>query len=101
MTWRNAKTCLHGKTVEDVCLECGDARVFYSPQILYRARRLAEGRCVNCGGERAGSPYKTCCVECGGLPAKRRRARLGSKRWKAGKRGRPPLTASKDIQNGR
>jgi hypothetical protein len=100
MAWRNDKTCIHGKRATEPCLECGEGqREFYSPRVLWRARKLAEGKCVNCGQDRGESPYKNTCVECGGKPAKRRRRRLGGQRWREGKRGRPPLTVVRRGDN--
>lgn len=62
-----------------------------SRQKRYKVIRFRLGLCVNCGDERGGSVFKRFCKKCGENKKKKRRKKLGSKPWKAGSPGRPPL----------
>ena len=92
MAWNNNRVCPHGKRANEACAKCPKEREFYSPQRLWQAKQYALGNCINCGQVRAGSPYRKKCKACGAKPAMWARKRVGSKRWKKGGPGRPPLT---------
>ncbi len=62
-------------------------------QKKWKIIRFRMGCCVNCGDERGDSPFKRVCNACGEARKKKRRRKLGSKAWKAGSPGRPPLKA--------
>lgn len=70
----------------------------HAPQRSWQARQDAAGRCINCGKERGDSPYKRKCRACGPKPGERQRARLGARKWEAGRPGRKPLTEVGDEQ---
>ena len=69
-----------------------------SRQMRYKVIRFRLGQCINCGNERGDSPYKRLCKQCGFVRRKARRQKMGSRAWKAGSPGRPPLSA-KPSQN--
>ena len=64
-------------------------------QMRYKVIRYRLGQCINCGEARGDSPYKRLCQPCGKNSRKARRQKAGSKAWKAGSPGRPPLSAKK------
>jgi hypothetical protein len=65
-----------------------------SRQKRYKIIRFRLGDCINCGDPRGDSPFKRVCEACGEERKKLRRKKLGSKAWKPGSPGRPPLKAS-------
>lgn len=60
-------------------------------QKRYKVVRFRMGLCVNCGDKRGESPFKRVCEDCGESKKTRSRRKLGSKPWKLGSPGRPPL----------
>ena len=62
----------------------------------YRAKLIAAGQCVRCrrpqDADRAG---KCLCRRCNGLNTRAARIRKGSKPWRKGRPGRPPLGKGK------
>ena len=70
-----------------------------SRQKRYQVIRFRMGGCINCGSPRNDSPFKRICEVCGEKRKKLRRKKLGTKAWKPGYPGRPPLKALKASQN--
>ncbi len=67
-------------------------------QKRYKVVRYRLGLCINCGDLREGSPFKKVCNKCGEDRKKKRRRKLGSKPWKAGAPGRPPLAVQQQEE---
>lgn len=61
----------------------------------YKVIQFRLGNCINCGSPRKGSSYLRHCETCGDGRKKKRRKKLGSRPWKIGKPGRPPLKAAR------
>lgn len=68
-----------------------------SRQRRYQVIRYREGNCVNCGDPRGTSKFKRLCEDCGESRKDLRRKKLGSKPWKAGSPGRPPLSSKETL----
>ena len=69
-----------------------------SRQLRWKIIKFRSFSCINCGQSRGDSPYKRMCTVCGETRKKARRRKLGSKAWKPGRPGRPPLkVAQKDL----
>ena len=60
-------------------------------RLRYKIKMFRAGRCVNCGTKRKDSLFKRLCMACGNAARNTRRKRLGTKPWKQGAPGRPPL----------
>jgi hypothetical protein len=62
--------------------------------LRYKVIRFRLFCCVNCGKPRKASPYLRLCQNCGDDKKRKRRKKMGSKAWRKGAPGRPPLKAS-------
>jgi len=72
-----------------------------SRQQRYKVVRYRLGECINCSSPRGESPFKRLCMSCGEERKKLRRKKLGSKAWRPGSPGRPPLKSLKSqLENG-
>jgi hypothetical protein len=67
-----------------------------SRQYLYRLRKKAEGKCVQCGESRDGLS-KTHCRECAEKKRTLERKYSHFKPWKPGSKGRRPLWATEAL----
>ena len=69
-----------------------------SRQRRWQLARIAEGRCAHCGKPRR--HYPTICDQCALARRRRHRLRAGSKPWKPGGAGRPPVLAERGRTSG-
>ena len=60
-------------------------------RLRYKIKMYRQARCINCGAKRKDSLFKRLCAACGNDARTTRRKRLGTKPWKEGSPGRPPL----------
>lgn len=67
-------------------------------QKRYKVIRFRLGNCINCGDPRENSVFSKLCTTCGEARKKKRRRKLGSKAWKPGSPGRPPLSIQKQEE---
>ena len=65
-----------------------------SRQLAWQREQTKAGKCWRCAQPLGKSPYSTC-VPCAEADRKRKRKEEGSRPWKPGGRGRPPLAATK------
>ncbi len=75
---------LKGKTPAELALALGVSR-----QYAYNLIRKEAGMCIRCG--KTPVALGTRCLKCAKAVRKQEQKRTGSKPWKAGKPGRPPL----------
>jgi hypothetical protein len=67
-------------------------------RMRYKVIRYRLGNCVNCGAPRGDSPFLRTCTDCGEEKKRKRRKKLGSRPWKLGEPGRPPLSIQKQEE---
>lgn len=65
-----------------------------SRQLAWQRKQRKDGRCWRCGSEMGKSPYKVCVV-CAEADRRRQRKKDGTRPWKPGGRGRPPIVPPK------
>ena len=64
----------------------------------WKVIRFRMGLCANCGEARGDSPYTRICLNCGEEKKRKRRKKLGSRPWKPGCPGRPPVLFQKQEE---
>lgn len=65
-----------------------------SPQKIWQEEQAILGNCITCGNPRDGEG-KRYCMSCQSVLRLRMREKTGSKPWKPGGKGRPPLNMTK------
>lgn len=60
-------------------------------QQRYKVMQYRRGECINCGKPRGTSPFKRVCLTCGNERRAKLRKKRGSRAWKRGGPGCPPL----------
>jgi len=62
-----------------------------SRQVRWQIKMSLQGKCVSCGRECGLSPYRNRCLNCGRKRTQANRRLQGTRPWKPGGPGRPPL----------